>query len=79
MTTLEQIRPIFGNILGVPPDEVTMETSRNQFANWDSWAHLQLVMELEAQFTCNFTMDETISITSVRDFMDLINLKITQR
>jgi acyl carrier protein len=76
MTILEQIQPIFGNILGVAPAEVTMEASRSQFANWDSWAHLHLVMELEAQFACNFTMDETVSIKSVRDFVELIDRKI---
>ncbi len=75
MNILEQVQPVVGNILGVAPGEVTLETSRSQFANWDSWAHLQLVMELEGQFNCNFTMEEVIAIASVGDFISLIERK----
>jgi acyl carrier protein len=75
MTILEQIQPVLGAILGVAPEVINRETTRSQYANWDSWAHLQLVMELEGQFACHFTMDEVISIASVNDFITLIERK----
>lgn len=78
MSVLEKMQPIFTRIIGAPASEVTLEASREQFANWDSWAHLDLVMEIEAEFACSFTMEETAAIKSVRGFVDLVNSKTGQ-
>ena len=78
MTVLDKLQPIFSKVLGVPQSEVALESSRGQFAKWDSWAHLDLVMELEAQFNCSLTMVETAGINSVRDLAELISRKTGQ-
>jgi acyl carrier protein len=75
MSVLDKLRPIFTKVLGVPASEVVFEASRDQFANWDSWAHLDLVMEIEAEFNCSLTMEETAGINSVRDLVELIGRK----
>jgi acyl carrier protein len=75
MTVLEKIQPIFSRVLGVPKAEVVLEASRDQFARWDSWAHLDLVMEVEAEFLCSLTMAETAGINSVGDLAELISRK----
>jgi len=78
MSVLEKIQSIFTKVLGVPKSEIVLEASRNQFAGWDSWAHLDLVMEVEAEFNCSLTMAETAGINSVRDLAELISRKTGQ-
>jgi acyl carrier protein len=78
MSTLEKLQPIFTKVLDAPASEVTLEAKRDQFAKWDSWAHLDLVMEIEAEFGCSFTMEETAGIASVRDVVDILSRKAGQ-
>lgn len=75
MSVFDKLQPIFIKVLGVPNSEVTLDSSRDQFTAWDSWAHLDLVMELEAQFNCSLTMEETAGVSSVRDLVVLITRK----
>jgi len=79
MPTLERIQAIFAQVINVDPSEVTIDAPRTQFSSWDSWAHLDLVMEIEAEFGCSFTMEETIGVKSVRDFVDLISQRLAAR
>jgi acyl carrier protein len=78
MPVLERLQPIFSKVISAPASEVTLEAQRSQFSKWDSWAHLDLVMEIEAEFSCVFTMEETTGISSVRDFVELISRKTGQ-
>jgi acyl carrier protein len=71
-TVLEKLQPIFTRVIDAAPSEVTIDAPRSQFAKWDSWAHLDMVMEIEAEFCCSFTMEETVGVKSVRDFVELI-------
>jgi acyl carrier protein len=71
-SVLERLQPIFSKVMDIPAPEVTFEASRTQFPKWDSWAHLELVTEIEAEFDCSFTMEETVGIRSVRDIVELI-------
>ncbi len=59
----------FGNINVKTFD---LEKSRNDFENWDSLAHLQLVSEIESEFGINLAMDEIVDINKPRDFVTLI-------
>jgi acyl carrier protein len=78
MSVLDKLQPIFTKVLGAPSSEVVLDASRDQFARWDSWAHLDLVMEIEAEFNCSLTMEETAGINSIRDLADLISRKTGQ-
>jgi acyl carrier protein len=75
MSVFDRLQPIISKAIGAPVSAVTLEASRSEFAQWDSWAHLDLVMEVEAEFGCSFTMEETTGIGSVRDFVELISRK----
>jgi len=78
-SVLEKLQPIFARVIDAPAAEVTFDAFRNQFPKWDSWAHLELVTEIEAEFDCSFTMEETVGIKSVRDFVELIDDKIATK
>lgn len=72
----QKIKEIF---LTVFPDEdnsvLTMNKQQSEFENWDSFAHLRLVSEIEKQFDLRLDIDEVMSINSPNDFLNLVNKK----
>lgn len=55
----------FSEALGIPLEEVGETLAYNAHPRWDSTAHLQLVMALEARFECAFDMDDMLDMSSV--------------
>jgi acyl carrier protein len=51
---------------------VTEETSRRDIADWDSVAHVKLVLSLEEEFGIRFNEDEVSSVQTVGDFLAAI-------
>ena len=51
---------------------VTPETSRREVTDWDSVAHVKLILSLEEEFGIRFTEDEVSSIRTVGDFLHAI-------
>lgn len=52
-----------------------VDRPRNDFENWDSLNHMQLVSELETACGVTFDMDEVVNINSPQDFITLIEKK----
>lgn len=49
-STFEQVRSIASDILGIPADKITAESSPQTIENWDSIQHLNLVLAIEERF-----------------------------
>lgn len=47
---LDRVRQITADVFGVDIREVTVESSPETIASWDSQAHLNYVLALEAEF-----------------------------
>ena len=62
-------------VLGVSQDLIKEDTSPDTLSEWDSVAHLNLVVALEDTFGVSFSPDETMELTSVR----LINLFLDEK
>lgn len=54
----------------------TLEKDRNEFEDWDSLSHMQLVSSIEEQFDVSFDMDEVVDIQKPADFVSLIAKKV---
>ena len=75
MSDVDRIRGVMARILEIPVNEVKASSTRQALPNWDSLRHLDLVMEVEAEFGCSFTMEEMTRIASVEDFLSTIRRK----
>jgi acyl carrier protein len=62
----------------VPPATVTLEKVKADFDKWDSLRHLDLIMEIEAEFGCSLTMAEAASLGSVREIVEAVTRKLAQ-
>ncbi len=63
MTT--RLRQIIADILGVSPSEIQPASSPSDFPQWDSAAHIEIILSLEAEFGVAFTPEEMGEVLSL--------------
>tara|TARA_B000000460_G_C21481190_1_gene377098 strand:- start:752 stop:1027 length:276 start_codon:yes stop_codon:yes gene_type:complete len=70
----EQIKEIF---IKVFPKEgasaLNLDKKQSEFEDWDSFAHLQLVSQIEKQFSIRLDIDDVMNVNSPNDFIKLVN------
>jgi acyl carrier protein len=66
MSIENRLRRVVGSVFGIADGAVTDEASPRTIEAWDSVAHIQLVLALEAEFGVQFDPDEIPELSSVR-------------
>lgn len=56
---------VVSRVFGVEPARVRDDTSNATLAGWDSLAHINLVLALEAAYGLTLSVDEALEATSV--------------
>ena len=69
------LNKIISSIFGISEDKINDDLLRENTSEWDSFNHLLLINELESKFNINFTIQETESITSVSNIINLLKSK----
>jgi acyl carrier protein len=67
----ELVRQLVADVLGMDPDEVSDDLSRDTADNWDSLNHLRIVTAIEQEFAVSLSMDD---IQDARDVSDLVEI-----
>ena len=57
-------------------DEFDLDKKQEEYENWDSFAHLNLITMAESKFGINLSIDDATSIISARDLLDRIKSHI---
>lgn len=76
---LEELQPIFRDILDLPDLVVTRQSNAASVEGWDSLAHVNLVTAIEKKFRVKFALGELQELQNVGDMVDLINHKLQAR
>jgi acyl carrier protein len=66
---------IFVREIRLHPEDFTEELTYNSIPEWDSQAHILLVIAMEEKFGINIDPEEVVRITSVRKMLDLLKAK----
>ena len=53
-------------------DEFDLDKKQEEYENWDSFAHLNLITMAESKFGINLSIDDATSILSARNLLDRI-------
>lgn len=53
-------------VLGVPVNRITAESSMDNVTEWDSLAHMNLIIALEDEFSVSIPDDDAANMTSVQ-------------
>jgi acyl carrier protein len=69
------LREIVANVLGVPPNEIQESSSPRDFAQWDSAAHIEIVLSVEAEYGVSFTPEEMLEVLSVEALEGVLRQK----
>ena len=66
MTELQQrARKVVSNIMTVPLESLTLESSASSVESWDSLRHMNLILALEQEFGVRFDDDQVVKMLSV--------------
>ena len=69
----EKLFDILAEVLCVDPEELTAETSSEDYESWDSLAQLMIIEAIENQFEVSIPIEDAAEATSVEALLDLIN------
>ena len=59
-------------------EEFDFAKKSDQYANWDSFSHMQLISEAEAVFKVTLEMDEISQIDSAEKLLEIVSKKLPQ-
>ena len=71
-----QILAIVGKVLGVPAESITHDMTPEDFSNWNSLNHMNLILELEEGFSIQFTNEEIAELVSVKSILEVVSGKL---
>ena len=69
-----KIEEVFAEQFG--KDNFEWEKTQDQYERWDSLAHMELVSKVEKAFNVQFELDEVLSITAPKNFLDKLTKKL---
>jgi acyl carrier protein len=72
----DSIQEVFRAVFEDPALVVARETTAEDVQGWDSFAHVNLIMALEAKFGVKFRLAEIQELTCVGDIIDVIGKKV---
>jgi acyl carrier protein len=59
-------------VFGTPQDQLTVKTSADDLEVWDSFNHLNLILEAESQFSVSLSTSTVLNIKSLAHLADAI-------
>jgi acyl carrier protein len=68
----DKLHQLFADVLEIDPSSVTPESSPETIDEWDSFAHMRLVMAIENEFNLTMTMEQVLSIESFSDLRKIV-------
>ncbi len=72
---LDKIKEIVAKLTQNPIEEIKEDSTKENISGWDSLAHLNIIMEIEKTFEITLSMEEAVSIDSIRDIAEIIERK----
>tara|TARA_B100000212_G_C27331391_1_gene514813 strand:+ start:344 stop:577 length:234 start_codon:yes stop_codon:yes gene_type:complete len=77
MDIMEKVQEIFRDILDLEDLILDGKTSANDLEEWDSLAHINIIIAIELEFKTKFALGEIQELKNVEDMIELIKSKIS--
>ena len=71
-----EIRLIFLDILQCDEADIHENSSANDIVQWDSLAHINLVIAIERKFGMKFALGELQDLKNIKDLVKLVESKL---
>ncbi|ABM03429.1 putative acyl carrier protein [Psychromonas ingrahamii 37] len=70
------LQELFRDILDIENLVLENKTSANEIEEWDSLAHINLIVAIEREFNIKFALGELQDLKNIGNIMNLISIKI---
>src|ERR1019366_5926794 len=74
-----EVQEIFREVFDKPDLVITRESKASTVDDWDSLAHINLVMAIERKYKIRFALGQLKELENVGDLLDLLRTKISAR
>ena len=74
---LVQLTEIFRTLFNSPDLEITDTLTAKDVPGWDSFNHINLIINIEEEFEIRFTNEEVSSMEKVGDLKKLLAIKLS--
>ena len=71
----EKLFEIVSRVFNIPINEINYESNSENIENWDSFTGYVLLDEIEINFDVKLTMDESLEIEKIGDFINILKKK----
>jgi acyl carrier protein len=78
MNILERLQEIFRDVFDNENLIITEKMTSNDIKDWDSLAHINLILAIREEFDIEFTLEEVSEYKNVGDMINLIQKRITK-
>lgn len=72
----DTINSLIANTLKISPDEVTDGLEYGSIEQWDSLAHVNLMLKLESEYNLEIDEDTMVELVSVRAIREFVGNKV---
>jgi acyl carrier protein len=76
---LEKVQTVFRDVFDNDSIEITPDTRAEDIEEWDSLSHVQLIVELEKEFSVKLTSKEIFSWDNVGEMVQALETKIDNK
>lgn len=75
MNIKERLENVFRQVFDDDEIVINENTTADDIEEWDSLTHIQLIVEIENEFSIKFSMVETMKLKNVGELISLIEKK----
>jgi acyl carrier protein len=79
LSTLNRVQEILRDVLQQPDLIITRESSAKTVEGWDSLAHVDILWNVEHEFSVRFALGEVQGLKNVGGLVDLVEQKVAAR
>ena len=71
----EKLYSVVGKVLGVSPDSLDEDSSQDTVEFWDSFKHINMIIDIEEEFKVMFSDDEISNLYAIKDILEVLARK----
>ena len=76
---IQEIQPIFRDVLDQPSLQLSEESNASNVDDWDSLAHVNLIVAIEKHYRIKFALGELQDLKNVGEMAQLIQRKLAKQ
>ena len=78
MEIKDRVLRTFSAVFNVDENKIRLTDTKEDIESWDSIGHLQLIMNIEAEFGIKLNTEDVVNIDSVKKCVDIVNKLLSE-